>query len=415
MDLDESQRAAISAGVRGLDVDVRGTTTKINGPAGTGKTTIIREVLASGVSENVLVLAPTNKAARVLQSKGIPAQTIHSALYVPAATALREARKACLTALEAPDLSADERGKLEAKLREIEFDLTVTPRGERLTFGLRSPNEATDRPVMVDEASMVGGQLYRDLRESTDRGIVLVGDDAQLPPVRDDAVFHSFAAAATLETIHRQSAGSPILEIATLIRADRVGDAVDLARSAGLLRPMHEAPLRADVQREIEICWRNATRRERNAWHRAGQGRQHWLERGDWLISLRNRDPEANGSICRVLPARSHDWKRINIGSRSDPEHVKAPVVRLAYEDEELLRPIAISDPGEGPQRVEARSGWDYAYSLTAHKSQGSEWESVTVYDEWSWADGDPGRAEDRRRWLYTAITRAREELIWCQ
>ena len=414
LDLDESQRAAISAGVRGLDVPAA--TTKINGPAGTGKTTIIREVLASGVGADAVVLAPTNKAAHVLRSKGIPAQTIHSALYQPRTVALREARKAYREALAAPDLSSDETAWLAEQLRDVEAEMEVSPRGERLGFTLRVPNSVTEHPVVVDEASMVGGQLYADLRASTDRGIVLVGDDAQLPPVRDEAVFHSFGPAATLRTVHRQDAGSPILGIATLIRADRVADAVDLARSAGVLRPMHEAPVRADVQREIEICWRNVTRHERNAWHRTGQGRRHWLERGDWLISLRNRGPEFNGSFCLVLPATSHDWDRVKIsGSGWRP----APVVRLDHEDEEIFRPIAMTEqeglPGVVPQRVEARCGWDYAYAVTAHKSQGSEWESVTVIDEWSWADDDPTRAEDRRRWLYTAVTRARQELIWCQ
>ena len=75
MDLDESQRAAISAGVR-VPRRLEPRRTKINGPAGTGKTTIIREVLASGVGDGAVVLAPTNKAAHVLRGKGIPAQTI---------------------------------------------------------------------------------------------------------------------------------------------------------------------------------------------------------------------------------------------------------------------------------------------------------------------------------------------------
>ena len=327
MDLDESQRAAISAGVRGLDVWAE--TTKINGPAGTGKTTIIREVLASGVGDGAVVLAPTNKAAHVLRSKGIPAQTIHSALYLPRSVALREARKAIQEALTTDDLSADERTRLLDQLRDVETELEATPRGERLTFSLRTPNTVTDSPVIVDEASMVGGALYRDLRESTDCGIVLVGDDAQLPPVKDEAVFHGFEAAATLETVHRQDADSPILAIATLIRQDRVNDALGLAAESGVLQPMHRAPARADVQREIEICWRNVTRCNRNTWHRSEQARAHWLERGDWLISLRNRGPEFNGSFCRVLPALEHEFDRVKVnGAGWKRAPVDAPRLR---------------------------------------------------------------------------------------
>ena len=48
---------------------------------------------------------------------------------------------------------------------------------------------------------------------------------------------------------------------------------------------------------------------------------------------------------------------------------------------------------------------FDYGDALTAHKSQGSQWDHVLVYDE--------GRAfrDDRWKWLYTAATRAAERL----
>ena len=52
---------------------------------------------------------------------------------------------------------------------------------------------------------------------------------------------------------------------------------------------------------------------------------------------------------------------------------------------------------------TEATFGW----AITGHKSQGSQWENVIVWD-----DG-LGRTEaDRRRWLYTVITRAEQGLV---
>ncbi|OYX22927.1 MAG: hypothetical protein B7Z10_12275, partial [Rhodobacterales bacterium 32-66-7] len=52
---------------------------------------------------------------------------------------------------------------------------------------------------------------------------------------------------------------------------------------------------------------------------------------------------------------------------------------------------------------TEATFGW----AITAHKAQGSQWENVIVWD-----DG-MGRTDlDRRRWLYTAITRAERGLV---
>jgi exodeoxyribonuclease-5 len=44
---------------------------------------------------------------------------------------------------------------------------------------------------------------------------------------------------------------------------------------------------------------------------------------------------------------------------------------------------------------------FDYGYALTAHKSQGSQWNNVVLYDE-SWCF-----REDWKKWLYTGITRA--------
>jgi exodeoxyribonuclease-5 len=48
-----------------------------------------------------------------------------------------------------------------------------------------------------------------------------------------------------------------------------------------------------------------------------------------------------------------------------------------------------------------------WGYAITAHKAQGSAWPNVIVFD-----DGLGRTAEDRARWLYTAITRAEQGLV---
>jgi exodeoxyribonuclease-5 len=48
-----------------------------------------------------------------------------------------------------------------------------------------------------------------------------------------------------------------------------------------------------------------------------------------------------------------------------------------------------------------------WGYAITCHKAQGSQWENVIVYD-----DGLGRTAQDRARWLYTAITRAERGLV---
>ena len=50
---------------------------------------------------------------------------------------------------------------------------------------------------------------------------------------------------------------------------------------------------------------------------------------------------------------------------------------------------------------------FDYGYAITCHKSQGSEWDHVLVYDEVLFKT-------DMKRWRYTAITRAAKKLTYC-
>jgi hypothetical protein len=50
---------------------------------------------------------------------------------------------------------------------------------------------------------------------------------------------------------------------------------------------------------------------------------------------------------------------------------------------------------------------WVYAYAMTVHKAQGSEWENVLVAGEQYW-----GSEAEKRCWRYTAYTRARSRLV---
>ena len=52
---------------------------------------------------------------------------------------------------------------------------------------------------------------------------------------------------------------------------------------------------------------------------------------------------------------------------------------------------------------MESGLGW----AITAHKAQGFQWENVIVWD-----DGLGRSEQERRRWLYTAITRAEQGLV---
>ena len=92
------------------------------------------------------------------------------------------------------------------------------------------------------------------------------------------------------------------------------------------------------------------------------------------------------------------DFVRMTVKSEDDPGRaaVKVAVLRQFFEGVEADLPYA--------QRRESDE-FDYGYALTVHKAQGSQWDSVVLFDE--------SRAfrEHRARWLYTGLTRAARRL----
>ena len=60
-----------------------------------------------------------------------------------------------------------------------------------------------------------------------------------------------------------------------------------------------------------------------------------------------------------------------------------------------------------GPSDLNAGSADDREWFITVHKAQGSQWPAVATF-----LDRMGGTADDRARWLYTAITRAEKHLL---
>lgn len=56
---------------------------------------------------------------------------------------------------------------------------------------------------------------------------------------------------------------------------------------------------------------------------------------------------------------------------------------------------------------LEAPYNFTYAYAITTHKAQGSEWDKVLLMEE-----NFPFEQTEHRRWLYTGITRATKKLV---
>jgi exodeoxyribonuclease-5 len=326
----------------------------LHGYAGTGKTTLLGHVARQYRHDALCCL--TGKAASVLREKTqLDACTVHSYFYQ-----LMKAEK-------------DEFGRKH---------LTFAPR--------HSSAELTGDVVLLDECSMISQAIGQQLLK-TGAKVLAVGDPGQLPPINEPIGFFG-EADATLETIHRQAAESPIIRQATLVRQGKRyrddGDAFQIAR-----RLTDEMLVQADVV----LCQRNLTRQAINQMRRKLAGHTApFPEAGEPLLCLKNahRFKVFNGGIYVLAitfepnDAEIHVWVDGRIVTIPN-----AAFVGLTGADD--------NDDDELPATTE----FDYGYCLTVHKAQGSEWPRVVLIDEYS-------RAEQRREWQYTGITRAAQSIV---
>lgn len=334
---------------------------RLFGYAGTGKTTIAKTI-AQEIKGLVLFGAFTGKASLVLRNKGCTgASTIHSMIY------------------------------------KIEDD------GPQPTFIInKDSNVAMAKLVIIDECSMVDEDLGRDLLSFGTKVLVL-GDPFQLPPVGGTGFFTSQEPDVMLTEIHRQAADNPIIRMSMEIREGRslqlgmYGDSKVISRS----RVGQKAVLAADQV----LIGLNRTRRSFNQKIRTLKGieNQYPVE-GDRLVCLKN-DKELqllNGGIWTAQRTAMPDESRIvTLSVMTDDDPMVTKPVEVNVREQFFLGT-------EESLHWSDRRGYqefDYGYALTVHKSQGSQWNNVMVFDE------SRTFREDASRWLYTAVTRAAERV----
>jgi exodeoxyribonuclease-5 len=344
------------------------------GYAGVGKSTIARLAIEElkdkrGVKK-VRTAAYTGKAASVLRKKGNPeAQTIHSLIYIP---------------------------KLDKKTNELHFILS------------EDSDAAAADLIVLDECSMIDDRMADDLR-SFGKKILVMGDPGQLPPINGQGAFTRNEPDVFLHEIHRQSAESPIIELATLARK---GERLPLGfNRAGtevlaLTKPTQELVYRQETQ---PICGLNRVRWTYTQRIRSRLG--HVGPRplpSERLICCKNNHKEGifNGGMGTLV-------------SLADTEGRGRPAYSLSVRMEDLDRSTEdlVTDPylfanhftagktEKIPGHKPALNEFDWGYIITAHKAQGSSWDHVTVVDD------SVAFRENRAKWLYTSITRAESGL----
>lgn len=417
----------------------------IKGYAGTGKTTIVNTLVSTlaHFKHSAVLLAPTGRAAKVLSSyTAKPAFTIHKKIYRQKS-------------------GSDGLGRF-----------------------VRDRNLHKNTFFIVDEASMIGdnsgndnqfgsGNLLADLLEYVQSGnncrLILIGDTAQLPPVKLDlslALNTDFLRARgvlprefELTDVVRQAMGSGILYNATALRrkiAEKDTDEprfsldgfADIERVGGaeLVMEIENAYSRYGEDETIVISRSN---KRANRFNEGIRNQILWREEelsiGDLLMVVRNNyywvNPDekldfiANGDIVRLQRIKKYeslydhrfadvilefpDLGGLTVDARMLMDTLRIETASLPLNQQKQLFQSVLEDYSEeSNQKKRIKKVIEdpyfnalqvkFSYAVTCHKAQGGQWKAVFI---------DPGFYRDGMmnieylRWLYTAFTRATEKL----
>jgi exodeoxyribonuclease-5 len=335
---------------------------RLFGWAGTGKSTLARH-LAEGV-KSVKYAAFTGKAALVMRKNGCRgASTIHSLIY---------------------SLVSD---------KDDEPKFALDPESEAALADL----------IVIDEVSMVDEGLAQDLLSFGTKVLVL-GDPFQLPPVQGAGFFTAHEPDVMLTEIHRQAADNPIIRMSMAIRE---GGRLDYGSyGESLVIPKSEVNTDAVVAADQVLVGRNKTRVSYNDRLRELKNLPlHEPVPGDRLVCLRNNPVKRllNGQIWIAGDVKKRSAARFSMDLVSDEE-----TSGKKKAEAKVLTHAAFFSGEEDQLSWPERRRFDeftFGYCLTVHKSQGSQWDKVYLFDE-SFVFRD-----DSRRWLYTGVTRAAEQI----
>lgn len=375
----------------------------LGGYAGTGKTYLLQELIQSGDHE-FTCCAPTGKAASVLQKKltNQEVSTIHSLVY-KVADKTEQLKFFEEQLLKMTDET--EKKKMQEKIAEEKEKI----KNQGLVFERKDVSINPDSIIIVDEASMVSNEMMEDLKRLGHK-IIFVGDPAQLPPVKgsDKTWLNKFD--YVLEEVVRQALESPIVRMSMDIRnGDYRG--VNYTTDDCYEIDVRNMDSGLFTQYDQTICGTNIVRQKNNRFVRRQYGYESNLPvKGEKMICTQNKTQSGFGYINGIELTSLSDVA----GDRFDP----LSVIDIEYEGEErkdvnfynydclshYIKDIEKMPYWETQNLVKM----DYAYCITCHKAQGSEWDKVIVVD-----DGFGSRDRElKKRWLYTAVTRAKEKLI---
>lgn len=352
--------------------------TVIAGYAGTGKSTLVSHIVdALNISpEDVCYVAFTGKASLVLREKGCEnSMTAHKLLY---------------HSKEKPD------GTFEHNPRKyLEYNYKL---------------------IVVDEVSMIPAEMF-ELLLSHNIHVIALGDPGQLPPIDGESALLSHPH-VFLDEVVRQAQDSEIIRLSMDIR------------NGASLKPYKGAEVVIISKNQLNdfyfsgadqiIAAKNVTRNDIN-WKcrkiKFGNDVPNYPIEGEKAICLKNywnvlsdsEDPLINGMIGELSSIKfRHDVFKYGDMMNANFTIGDKNQFRQLFMDYKLFaesKQTINSDNWMDFRGMVKPMLFDYAYCITCHKSQGSEFDKVLVFNEYM-------KSTDHKRWLYTAATRAKKKLI---
>lgn len=419
----------------------------LKGFAGTGKTTIIGTLVNSlwACKLKSVLMAPTGRAAKVMSSYSkTRAYTIHRKIYVP---------------------KKDGLGKMKFVL---------------------APNKHQNTVFLVDEASMIpdrstdsqfgeNASLLDDLIQFVHSGLncrlILIGDTAQLPPVKLDLSpaldadqmsrnYDLDVVGLELNEVVRQEEDSGILMNATQIRLQLQEEfyesfQFDLTGFADIVRLVDGYEIQDAIEQSYhengkeETAFIVRSNKRANLYNGNIRNQILYLENdlavGDYMMVVKNNyfwlEPNseagfiANGDILEVLEIFAFKelygfkFAEVKVQLVDYPDQgsietvllldtIQSTTPSLSYEDGNRLYLEVMKDYEDETSKykkflkVKNNKYFNslqvkFSYAITCHKSQGGQWNTVFVEQPYL----PNGLDKEYLRWLYTAVTRAKKQL----
>ncbi len=433
--------------LRGLSIFLMSKSSKptfvLDGYAGTGKTTLLSTLTSvlPKLKLRFVLLAPTGRAAKVMSLySGEKASTIHKKIY-----------------------------KQENDISSGVLSFVRQPNFHKRTVFIVDEASMISNGEGYNQKSLLN-DLLEYVFEKGENRLMIIGDQAQLPPVHEQESpalnklllrdkFSLDVSGYSLTTVVRQKKESGILHNATILR-NTIGKDVmpkfTTAKFSDIFRMTHErfeeglqyAYSKYGEEGSIVICRSNKNANMYNQFiRRTLLFRDHEIEVGDKVMAVKNNyfwvEPDsemgfiANGEFAEVRRAggieEMYGFKFCDLEMKFT-DFPQQPAVQVKV----ILDTLYTNGPSLGvdefrnlyhqvsedyahitkkQERLRAIHNDKYlnalqikfAYAITGHKSQGGQWNAVFLDHGYQNPDIDH---DDQVRWLYTAVTRAMDELF---